>query len=50
VRFAGVGAAAADTKVSEWMTEDPDVVTPDSDVVAAFSTLSSPRATGTSRS
>jgi citrate synthase len=41
VRFAASGAAAADTKVSEWMTEDPDVVTPDSDVVAAFSTLAS---------
>jgi citrate synthase len=41
VRFAASGAAAADTKVSEWMTEDPDVVTPESDVVAAFSTLSS---------
>ena len=39
VRFAASGAAAADTKVSEWMTEDPDVVTPDSDVVAAFSSL-----------
>lgn len=39
VRFAASGAEAAATKVSEWMTADPDVVTPDSDAVAAFASL-----------
>ncbi|MEX2658474.1 MAG: citrate/2-methylcitrate synthase, partial [Acidimicrobiales bacterium] len=39
VRFAASGAEAAATKVSEWMTADPDVVTPASDAVAAFARL-----------
>ena len=39
VRFAASGAEAAVTKVSEWMTAEPDVVTPGSDVVAAFASF-----------
>ena len=36
VRFAATGAAAADTKVSEWMTEPVDVAAPDLPVIEAF--------------
>jgi citrate synthase len=39
VRFSASGAAAADTKVSEWMTADPDTVGPGVGVQAAFATL-----------
>ena len=39
VRFAASGAEAAVTKVSEWMTPDPDVVAPDSSVSDAFASL-----------
>ena len=41
VRFAASGADAANTKVSEWMTEDPDTVAPDVSVAEAFDSLSS---------
>lgn len=36
VRFAATGTAAADTKVSEWMTEPVDVAAPDLPVIEAF--------------
>ena len=39
VRFGAAGAAAADTKVSEWMTSDPDVVAPDLSVQEAWTLL-----------
>ena len=39
VRFAASGAEAAVTKVSEWMTADPDVVAPESAVSDAFASL-----------
>ena len=39
VRFSAAGAAAADTKVSEWMTEAPDCVAADLSVQAAFASL-----------
>ncbi len=39
VRFGAAGADAAATKVSEWMTEDPDCVAPDLGVQEAFATL-----------
>ena len=39
VRFAASGAEGSVTKVSEWMTEAPDVVAPDVDVIAAFASL-----------
>jgi citrate synthase len=39
VRFSAAGAAAADTKVSEWMTEAPDCVAPDLSVQEAFASL-----------
>ena len=39
VRFAASGAEAAVTKVSEWMTEEPDVVAPASAVSDAFASL-----------
>ncbi len=39
VRFAASGAEAAATKVSEWMTGDPDVVAPESSVSDAFASL-----------
>lgn len=41
VRFAASGADASATKVSEWMTEDPDTVSPDSDADSAFASLAS---------
>jgi citrate synthase len=40
IRFSASGAAAADTKVAEWMTAEPDVVGPDVTVQQAFATLS----------
>ena len=39
VRFAASGAEAGATKVSEWMTSDPDVVAPAEDPVRAFASL-----------
>ena len=39
VRFAASGADASGTKVSEWMTEDPDCVAPDLSVQQAFTSL-----------
>ena len=39
VRFAASGADAAGTKVSEWMTEEPDTVTADEDAAEAFHAL-----------
>ena len=39
VRFGAAGADASATKVSEWMTEDPDTVGPDVDVQEAYNTL-----------
>ncbi len=40
LRFAASGGASAETKVSEWMTEDPETVGPDESVVDAFARLS----------
>ena len=40
VRFNATGAPADDTKVSEWMTESPDVAPPDLSVQEAFAMLS----------
>src|SRR5688500_9798012 len=39
VRFGASGADASATKVSEWMTEEPDTVAPDLDVSTAFQSL-----------
>src|SRR5918998_517431 len=39
VRFAASGADASATKVSEWMTEDPDCVGPDVEVAQAWTSL-----------
>jgi citrate synthase len=39
VRFAASGADAGATKVSEWMTADPDTVSPDLPVSEAFDSL-----------
>jgi citrate synthase len=39
VRFGAAGADSSATKVSEWMTEDPDTVGPDVDVQEAYNTL-----------
>jgi citrate synthase len=39
IRFAASGAEAAVTKVSEWMTGDPDTVGPDESAQGAFATL-----------
>jgi citrate synthase len=39
VRFAAEGGDAATSKVSEWMTEDPDTVEPTEDAAAAFQSL-----------
>ena len=39
VRFGAAGAAAADTKVSEWMTDAPDCVDPELSVQEAFAAL-----------
>jgi citrate synthase len=39
VRFAASGADAGVTKVSEWMTEDPDTVAPELPVGEAFDSL-----------
>ncbi len=41
VRFAASGADASGTKVSEWMTEDPDRIGPDVFVQEAFASLAS---------
>jgi citrate synthase len=39
VRFASAGADPTGTKVSEWMTEDPDCVAPEIEVAEAWSSL-----------
>jgi citrate synthase len=39
VRFAASGADASATKVSEWMTDDPDTVGPDVEVTEAWKSL-----------
>src|ERR1041385_1777697 len=39
VRFGASGANSEGTKVSEWMTEDPDCVGPDVSVQLAFDSL-----------
>ena len=39
VRFAASGADASSSKLSEWMTEDPDTVGPDEDIARAFESL-----------
>ena len=39
IRFAAAGADPGATKVSEWMTEAPYTVTPDAEVIDAWSTL-----------
>jgi CBS domain-containing protein len=39
VRFGASGADSSATKVSEWMTEEPDTVAPDVDVSSAFQSL-----------
>ena len=41
IRFAASGAETAGTKVSEWMTEDPDVVSPGLDAADALASLDS---------
>ena len=41
IRFAAAGADPASTKVSEWMTEAPETVTPDTDVHRAWDRLAS---------
>jgi citrate synthase len=41
IRFAAAGGEAAGTKVSEWMTEDPDVVAPGLDAAEALASLTS---------
>jgi citrate synthase len=41
IRFAASGAETVGTKVSEWMTEDPDVVAPDLDAADALASLDS---------
>jgi citrate synthase len=41
VRFAASGADASATKVSEWMTEEPDVVAPGLDAAEALASLDS---------
>ena len=40
IRFAAAGADPSTTKVSEWMTEAPATVTPDTEVATAWNTLS----------
>jgi citrate synthase len=39
VRFSASGADPAVTKVSEWMTEDPDTVPPEAEALEAFTSL-----------
>ena len=39
VKIAAAGADPSTTKVSEWMTEDPDVVAPDVEVTDAWTSL-----------
>ena len=39
VRFSGVGIDPSTAKVSEWMTADPDTVTPETEVAKAFGAL-----------
>lgn len=41
IRFAAAGADPSGTKVSEWMTEAPESVTPDTDVHRAWDDLAS---------
>jgi citrate synthase len=41
VRFAASGSDASGTKVSEWMTEDPDCIAPGVNVQEAFTSLAS---------
>jgi citrate synthase len=41
VRFAAASGDASSTKVSEWMTEDPDTVGPDLPVTEAYASLAS---------
>jgi len=41
VRFAAASGDASATKVSEWMTEDPDTVGPDLPVTEAYASLAS---------
>ncbi|MGQ0433746.1 MAG: citrate synthase [Microthrixaceae bacterium] len=43
VRFNATGASAADTKVSEWMTQPVDCAAPDMSVQEAFATLNEHR-------
>ncbi|MEX2293000.1 MAG: citrate/2-methylcitrate synthase [Acidimicrobiales bacterium] len=43
VRFNATGASAAETKVSEWMTQPVDCAAPDLSVQAAFATLNEHR-------
>lgn len=43
VRFNATGASAADTKVSEWMTQPVDCASPDLSVQAAFAEFESKR-------
>ena len=40
IRVASSGAEPSATKVSEWMTEDPDTVSPDTPIEDAFASLS----------
>jgi citrate synthase len=40
IRFAAMGHDPSTAKVSEWMTDDPYTVTPETEVVAAWDTLS----------
>jgi citrate synthase len=39
VRFTAVGGDSAGTKVSEWMTSDPDTISSDTDAIAAWDEL-----------
>src|SRR5438874_3198561 len=39
IRFSAVGGDSAGTKVSEWMTSDPDTVSPDTNAIAAWDSL-----------
>lgn len=43
VRFSATGASAADTKVSEWMTQPVDTASPDLSVQEAFATFAEHR-------
>jgi CBS domain-containing protein len=39
IRFAAAGADPSATKVSEWMTDTPHTVTPDTEIIEAWNTL-----------